>query len=133
ERTTAPLVRQAEKPLVGKPSPRREPVPPMEAPPAFPRRSRLSESDLSRFAKLHSKELDLETEKGTSKRIWDEPLRRSMNSEPIKTQGKLFPPITAFVADREDLRGLPFRSEGDCQAPKETAAAMARLSPLVRE
>jgi hypothetical protein len=108
--------------------------PPSEDPFTFVRRSQLSEEELSYALARFAKEVDLDSERGTAKKIWEE--SRKQVSQPKRTLGskesRLFSPLQSLLANRVDLHGLPIRFEADCQASKKVAKNLSQYSRLLR-
>jgi hypothetical protein len=109
--------------------------------PSFKRRSPYFESELLMALARESREIDLETEKGTSAKILEEakkapppdtgkaatPDDKNTPRPLSKTQ-----PVLELFAKRADLKGLPVRNGADCQAGAKEAVDMQKLSREVR-
>jgi hypothetical protein len=98
-----------------------------------------------------ARELDLDTEKGAGKKLFDigsaamrdrarverenaaNLTRHSRDAEPqFKEVPKLTGVIRGTVAKRDDLRGLPILAEEACESSEEAAKALAKVSRFVR-
>jgi hypothetical protein len=132
--TTVIARRQTEKPVVRVDAQTQAPSPPSEDPFAFVRRSQLSEEELCYALAKFAREVNLDSERGTAKKIWEE--SRKQVSQPKRTLGskesRLFSPLQSLLANRVDLHGLPIRFEADCQASKEVATNLSEYSRLLR-
>ena len=107
------------------------PPPPFEDPFAFVRRSQLSEEELTCALSKFAREVDLDSERGTAKKIWEESHKQV--SQPNRTlDSRLSSPLRSLLANRVDLHGLPIRFEADCQASKEVAENLSEYSRLLR-
>jgi hypothetical protein len=95
------------------------PVPQTVPQPPFKRRQLYSEDEL--FARLlaDSRELDIETGKGTTAKLLTEPKKAT-------------PPILELVAQRDDLKGLPMRNVADCKTSDKEAKSMKEMSGVMR-
>ncbi len=82
-----------------------------------------------------ARELDVETEKGTTAKLLAEAAkatkRSSADKDADKPQAKT-PPILEVIAKRPDLKGLPVREVDKCQVPANEAKIMAEMSRTVR-
>jgi hypothetical protein len=112
--------------------------------PSFKRRSlysRHSESELVEVLRLATREVDLDTEKGTSAKLLDatkhapRPEGREATAHGAKDAPQPLSraqPILELLAQRADLKGLPVRKGAECQALAKEARAMQELSRELR-
>ncbi|HEY7428475.1 MAG TPA: hypothetical protein VH682_29855 [Gemmataceae bacterium] len=115
-------------PIVAAPPPALDSVPQVPevvAPPPFKRLDTLPEDPLREMLSKHAKEVDLESVKGTRKKL----LAKAREG---KTDKKSPSPILALGAEHPDLKGLPMIGEKDCQAAPETAKKMQMISQEFR-
>jgi hypothetical protein len=95
------------------------------------------EEDLRDRLYSMTREVDLESEKGTSAKLLQKskvPTAASQNREPndaaeAPTKSE---PILDLLALRDDLKGLPLRNRTDCQVAAKEAAAMQKVSRELR-
>jgi hypothetical protein len=86
------------------------------APPSYKQRYPHAEYQLLEALEKESREIDIETEKGTTEKLLAS-----------KTQ-----PMLEMLAQRADLKGLPVRKESECQLGMKEAVLMGDLSSEVR-
>jgi hypothetical protein len=110
-------------------------------PPSFKRIHPYSEEDLRWRLAQESREVDIETDKGTTEQLLDKPKKEP---PPQGGEGRLIEekqapkgqaktaPVIELVAQRADLKGLPIRNLKDCQASAEDAKKMDALSRPAR-
>jgi hypothetical protein len=109
--------------------------------PAFKRRHAYNEEALrAQLAEL-ARNLDMETEKGTTAKLLSEPSKfgaskspaekKSTEKEAPRTPAEMHPALE-LIARRADLKGLPVRDVADCQAPAKEAKSIETLSREVR-
>ena len=109
----------------------------METTPAqsFKRYSSYGEGNLRDRLYKDSRELDVETEKGTTAKLLAEAAKavkpQSADKDADKPQAKT-PPILELIAKRDDLKGLPVREVDKCQVPAKEAKIMSEMSVSVR-
>jgi outer membrane biosynthesis protein TonB len=138
----------AEKPVPAPPVPVATPAPaPPEPekvvktpePPSFKRRQLYSEPYLRVRLAEDSREVDVEAEKETTKKLLSEakdaPTERAeavgaASKDDPKPKG---PAILDLVAQRADLKGLPIRNLNECQASEKEAKIMQELSREARK
>lgn len=94
----------------------------------------LDEDELLYFLHRQVKELSLDTVTGTSDKLWKS--AKEASGKTSQTDSKPRPPgiesLLTSIADRDDLRGLPFRKDSECRLDQEAAERMAKMSPDVR-
>ncbi len=94
----------------------------------------LDECELLYFLHNQVKELNLDTVAGTSDKLWKS--AKEAGGKTSQTDTKPRPPgiesLLESIADRDDLRGLPFRKDSECRLDQEAAERMAKMSPDVR-
>ncbi len=106
-------------------------APALEQPAPLPRRGHLPEYELHTLAKQQAKEVDLETEKGTTRKILEESRQDAVvppGKISVRDGHVVLAPLRSLLSTRIDLQGLPLRFESDCQTSKEGAANLTRLS-----
>jgi hypothetical protein len=134
--------RPARPSLVVEPSPS-EPAQVVKTPPPppFKRIHQYGEEDLRKRLAKESREVDIETEKGTTKQLLDQAMKEAeaRRSESRVVQDKRTPqsqsktpPILETIAQRADLKGLPLRNLTECQASVFDAEKMDNLSGRAR-
>src|SRR5207249_4992628 len=88
-----------------------------------------------------SREVDIETEKGTTKQLLDQAMKEAearrresrvvQDKRTLQSQSKT-PPILETIAQRADLKGLPLRNLTECQVAASDAEKMDNLSGRAR-
>jgi hypothetical protein len=105
-------------------------------PPLFKRRQLNSEVYLRNKLALEARELDVETEKGTSAKLLEAAkiaakaavANRGRNTETSPAE----PPVLDLIGRRADLKGLPVRKATECRVPAREAVQMVHLPLAVR-
>lgn len=133
-------------PVVAAPPPPLDPVlqfPDVKEPPSFKRLDDQSEYVLLEMLTKETKEVDLESVKGTRDKL----LSKAREAEPAKglrgrrttveikctpVDSKSPSSILTLRAERADLKGLPMIGAADCQAPEETAKKRQAISQELR-
>ncbi len=118
------------------------PLPATPLPPSFKRRYPFAESYLMELLNREAREVDLDTEKGSTLKLVNEAreaLKKAQSSTARNDRDKNTPrpplsqAVLALLARRDDLKGLPVRQQPDCQASPNEAGSMDKLSRAVRE
>jgi hypothetical protein len=112
------------------------------AAPAFKRHgphSSYNESELLQALQRVTREIDIETEKGTSAKLLEE-MKKAPRPEAAARGDKDAPhplakaqPVLELLAKRDDLKGLPVRNGAECQTGAKEARAIQELSREVRQ
>jgi hypothetical protein len=100
----------------------------------FKRRFPFPDEDLRFLLDSVAREVDLETEKGTTAKLLEKPkavtdTRVDKDTGPAPTKSE---PILDLLARRDDLKGLPLRNRAECQVGAKEAMAMQRVSTDLR-
>jgi hypothetical protein len=121
-------------------------------PPSPKRRNLLSEDSLYEDLQRHTRQVDLEAEKGTTADLLKEmketegvpaarrakPKPRAASAERPRVKARSSEdavdesPVFALLAKRPDLRGLPMRRGAECRVSQETAQKMKELAVHIR-
>jgi hypothetical protein len=111
---------------------------PTPQPTGFKRRTSYDEDDLRWRLAGETRDLDIETEQGTIKKLLDAPTetvaeRRSLDTSSDKQPSQPKTPLLLeLITQRPDLSGLPVRDVSDCQLGYDDAKAMNEMSGEVR-
>jgi hypothetical protein len=117
-----------------RPSPIPEPTPPRAvgqtvapvtkvAESTFKRRQNASETELLEMLRKDTREVDIDTERGTSAKLLGQARGVRNNDEQ---------PVLALLDRRADLKGLPVRKGAECRAGDQTAVHMEKLATEIR-
>jgi hypothetical protein len=114
---------------------------PAKVVPTYLKPPQRAEEELLRQLWKDSSEIDLETQKGAGKRMFEEgkrqlELRRQAEQKRRAGPSPEEPPLTKVIQgllkSRGDLRGLPLRDEKACQSSEEDAKVLGAVSTQVR-
>jgi hypothetical protein len=111
------------------------------APPSFKRRSRHNETELQMQLTEESRELDVEAEEGTTRKLLadvkdalsKDEARAAGTDKSIGKTAPTNPAILDLIAQRADLKGLPVRNIGECQASERETKEMQVVSAKTRK
>jgi HEAT repeat protein len=104
---------------------------PKAPPPFFTERLRpLTEVELREALVQDAKQVDLDTEKGTTDNLLKQ-MRKGGNGKADNDTTAKDPPILRLIAERPDLKGLPVRNTAACQLNSQEAHAMGIVSSTI--